>query len=170
MGAAASSRAPSRGGLQLGEVVLALAILVVAGFGLVGLLFVGLHGGHDSREQLQAATLAEYYFSTRRAAPTTDFSGTSSSEPNFPIPSLATSAQNLTAPVYVTWDGAATTLEKGDARFGLLYNIMAPSGYVPVTSPGVATVYLCIYWPPQALTGNAASGGHFEVTSSFSLP
>ncbi len=163
-------RFSARGGFSLVEVVLALAILVVAGFGLVGLLFVGLQGGHDSREQLQAATLTEYYFSTRRAAPTTDFTGTSSPEPNFPIPSLATSAQNLTSPVYVTWDGATTTLTKGDARFGVLYNITAPAGYVPVTSPGVATVYLCIFWPPQAPAGNAANGGHFEITSSFSLP
>jgi prepilin-type N-terminal cleavage/methylation domain-containing protein len=162
-------RPPARHGFTLVEVVIALAILVFAGFGLVSLLAVGLQSNRDSREQLQAATLAEFYCSVRRAAPTTSFTGTSSPEPNFPIPVLSTTAGNLSSPTYVTWDGAATTLTSGNARFGLLYNITAPANYVPSTSPGIATMYLCIFWPPQASTTSAGTG-HFELTTTFALP
>ncbi len=94
-----------RRGFSLIEVVIALAILVVAGFGLIGLLAVGLQGTHDSREQIQAATLAEYYCSIRRAAPVDSFNGTSSPQPGFPIPALSTTgtaANNLASQTYVT--------------------------------------------------------------------
>jgi type II secretory pathway pseudopilin PulG len=162
-------RRPGRTAFSLVEVVIALAILVFAGFGLVSLLAVGLQSNHDSREQLQAATLAEYYCSTRRAAPTANFSGGSSPQPNFPIPALSNTVNNLAAPTYVTWDGATTTLASGNARFGVLYNITAPANYVPSTSPGIATMYLCIFWPPQGSI-TSASTGHFELTTTFALP
>lgn len=162
-------RRRAREGFTLVEVVIALAILVFAGFGLVSLLAVGLQSNHDSREQLQAATLAEYYCSTRRAAPTANFTGSSSPQPNFPIPVLSTTANNLSSPTYVTWDGAATTLSAGNARFGVIYNIMAPASYVPSTAPGIATMYLCIFWPPQGSTTSAGTG-HFELTTTFALP
>ena len=147
------------------EVVFALAIFVFAGFALVGLLGVGLSGSQDSRARTQAATIAENYCSTLRAAPTNDFTATSSPIPGFPIKPLTTSPNqnDLTAPyTYLTKDGITTNAANAD--FGFLYNI-TPSG----TSPGYATAYFCFYWPPQA-SPTVASTSHFELTTTFALP
>jgi hypothetical protein len=72
------------------------------------------------------------------------------------------------APVYLTRDGSKVpsgSVADPAARFGLLYNIIAP----PDDPAGMATVYLYIYWPAQA-PPTAASTGHYEVTTSFALP
>ena len=152
------------------EVVVALGIFIFAGFALIGLLSVGLQNSRDSKEQLQAANIAEFICSTRRATPMTNFPASTGSQPGFPLPVLFPSQNNLaaTTPTYLTWDGTTTTTV-ANARFGLLYNIMAPTTYVTKVTPGVSTVYLCIYWPAQASPTNAATG-HFEVTTTFALP
>jgi type II secretory pathway pseudopilin PulG len=56
------------------EIVVALAIFIFAGFALIGLLGVGMQNNRDSKEQLQAANIAEFICSTRRGTPMTDFS------------------------------------------------------------------------------------------------
>jgi len=158
-------RSKKSGAFTLVEVVVALGIFIFAGFALIGLLAVGLQSSRDSKEQLQAANIAEFLCSTRRAAPTANLT---TPQPNFPLPVLSTSINNLTTPTFLTWDGAQTTLAAGNARFALLYNIIAPTAYTPKVNPGVATVYLCLYWPPQGpITPNT---GHFEVTTTFALP
>ena len=158
-----------RAGFSLVEVVLALGVVVFAGFALIALLTLGLKSSSDSKEQLQAATIAEAICSTRRAAPTQDFTS-SPTEPNFPLPVLSTSSDNLSSsPIYLTRDGTTTTLASGNARFGLFYKITAPANYVPSTFPGAATVYLCLYWPAQALA-TSQTLSHFEVTTTFALP
>lgn len=153
-------------GFSLVEVALALGIVVFAGFSLVGLLALGLKNSGDSKQQLEAATIAEAICSTRRAAPTQDLT---SSQPNFPLPVLSVTKNNFTTPLYLTRSGTSTTLASGNAHFGFFYNIIAPATYVPVTLPGFSTVYLCFYWPAQAAptTPNLA---HFEVTTTFALP
>ena len=156
-------------GFSLVEVALALSIVVFAGFSLVGLLALGLKNSGDSKQQLAAATVAEALCSTRRAAPTQDFTSGTSPQPNFPLPVLNVSADNFSSPLYITVNGTTTTLAKGDARFGLFYKILAPANYVPSTSPGVATVYLCLYWPAGAAPARS-NLSHFEVTTNFSLP
>lgn len=150
------------------EVVVALAVFAVAGFGLIGLLASGLHSNQDSKEQLQAATLAEMMCATRRAAPTNSILDSSGN--NFVLPPLSASANNLSAttPTYLTWDGQVTTAT-ANPQFGFLYNISTPSSYVPSTAPNNATVYLCIYWPALASPTNPANG-HFELTTTFALP
>ena len=157
---------------SLVEVVLALGIVVFAVFGLLGMLSTGLQNNHDSKEQLQAANIAEYICSVRRAAPTNDFTSTASSNPElgFPLPVLGTATNNIynnstVAPTYLTWNGLATNA--ANATFGLLFNI-TPSTNYPTTPPGVATVYLCLYWPPAAAPN--VNVGHFELTTTFYLP
>ncbi len=154
---------------SLVEVVLALGIFIFAGFAMVGLLGVGLQGSSDSKQQLQAATIAEFLCSTRRAAPTQDFTVSTSVQPNFPLPVLSTTTNNYSTPTYLTWDGAATTLAAGNARFGLIFSIMAPASYTASTNPGYSTVYLYLYWPPRA-SPKAATTGRYELTSTFALP
>jgi hypothetical protein len=144
-------------------VVFALAIFVFAGFALVGLLGVGLSGTQDSRARTQAATIAESYCSTLRAAPTNDFTATSSPITGFPIKPLNTSQNGLTTTTYLTKDGIATN-NVAYADFGFLYNVTS-SG----TSPGTSTVYFCFYWPPQA-SPTVPSTSHFELTTTFALP
>jgi hypothetical protein len=160
--------------------MLALGIFVVAGFALIGLLAVGLQSSTDSKQQLQAATIAEFLCSTRRAAPTVSFTGSSSLQPNFPLPVLSTSVlltTSLATPIGLTWDGLkAPSVTDPTARFGLVYSIAAPSGYTapvsPATAsaaPGAATLYLYIYWPAGA-TPTAASTSHYELTTTIPLP
>ena len=74
---------------------------------------------------------------------------------------LVIDATNL----WLTWDGTITS-SSANARFGLLYNITAPTTY---TSNSTATAYLCLYWPPLVAPSNA-NLGHFEVTTTFALP
>ena len=155
-----------RKAFSLVEVVLALGIVVFAGFALIGLLGVGLQTSHDSKEQLQAATIAEFLCSTRRAAPTNDLSPL---QPNFPLPALNTAANNLKTPTFLTWDGLANTSSSRPARFGLLYQITPMVPTVPAgNTTGTSTVYLCLYWPPSATPG--ANSSHFELTTTFALP
>ena len=162
-----------RAAFSLVEVVLALGIFVFAGFALIGVLSVGIQSNRDSKEQLQAANIAEFICSTRRATPMTDFT-VSTNQPGFPLPVLYSSAwaptyttNNFTAPTLLTWAGVTTT-STSNARFGLLYNIIAPTNYISGVTPGTARVYLCLYWPAQAPI--TAASGHFEVTSTFALP
>jgi type II secretory pathway pseudopilin PulG len=153
---------------SLVEVVLALGVFVFAGFALTGLLSVGLQSSRDSNEQLQAANIAEFICSTRRAVPTTDLS---TLQPNFPLPALTNSVTTPTT-VGLTWDGMQTPfITDPTARFGLIYTIIPTLYPVPAgnTSTGVSTVYLCLYWPAHASPTNAANG-HFEVTTTFALP
>jgi len=156
---------------SLVEVVLALGIFVFAGFALIGLLGVGLQNTRDSREQLQAATLAEFLCSTRRAAPTNSFSGSGSSnpEPGFPLPALTSSSNNISpsAPIYLSWDGISTN--QASASFGLFFRITAPANYVASVSPGNASVYLCFFWPAQA-SPSSPNTGRYELTTSFLVP
>jgi hypothetical protein len=155
-------------GFSLVEVALALGIVVFAGFSLVGLLALGLKNSGDSKQQLEAATIAEAICSTRRAAPTLNLAST---QPNFPLPALnvTTTQSNFSMPLYLTRNGTTTTLAKGDARFGLFYQIIPPASYVPSISPGVATVYLCLYWP-AGVAPATPNISHFEVTTTISLP
>ena len=157
-------RPRKRAAFSLVEVVFSMGVVVFAGFALIGLLGMGIQNTRSARMELQAATLSEALCSTRRAAPTNDFTSPTGPQPNFPLPVLNTSANNLSAPtpIYLTWDGAKTTTT-ANAQFGFLYNITA-SG----TSPGVATVYLCYYWPALAPPSSAA--GHYEITTTFTLP
>jgi Tfp pilus assembly protein PilV len=151
-------------GFSLVEVVLALGIVVFALFSMVGLLGVGLQNTQDSRERVQAATIAEQICSIRRAAPTTDLT---SVQPNFPLPVLQTAANNLTSPIWVTRDGVVTT--QGNADFGFIYSITPRFDSVPAnTANGVSQVYLCLFWPPRA-SPTAASTGHYEITTTFGL-
>jgi type II secretory pathway pseudopilin PulG len=149
------------------EVVLSLGIFIFAAFGLIGLLAVGLQTNQDSKQQLQAATIAEALCSTRRAAPTNDFT-TSTVQPNFPLPPFNVAANNFSSPTYLTWDGLTTNA--ASARFALLYKITPTFYSVPTgnATTGVSTVYLCFYWPAQAASTNTTVG-HFEVTSNFPL-
>jgi len=150
---------------SLVEVVVALAVVVVAGFGLIGLLAAGMQNTQDSRQQLQAATIAESLCTTRRAAPTNDFTTV---QANFPLPVLTQATNNFSSTTYLTWDGQQTN--SANAHFGLLYKI-APTFYsVPSgnTTAGVSTVYMCFYWPALASSTNT-SVGHFEVTANFPL-
>lgn len=143
------------------EVVVSMAIVVFAGFALIGLLGIGLQNTQDSRQRLQAATIAEAICSTLRGAPTNDFSTTL---PGFALPSLTNSANNLGppfAPVYLTHDGA-TTNSAVNASFGLAYNITT-------NSTGVANAYFCLYWPPQGNPTNAATS-RYEIATTFGLP
>jgi len=162
---------------SLVEVVIALAIVVFAGFGLLGLLGTGLQGNHESKEQLQAANIVEYLCSIRRAAPNINFSGTNSSnpQPGFPLPALGTATNNMysavgsgPAPVFVTWDGVTTNATSGPAAFGLLFSITPSTNAYPTVAPASSTVYLCLYWPPSSVPN--ISSGHFEVTTTFYLP
>jgi len=158
---------------SLVEVVLALGVMSIAAIAMIGLLSVGLQGNRDSKEQLQAATIAESICSTMRAVPTAYYTGGSFPQPNFPIPYITnTSASNLAStPVYLSWDGMTTN--QANARFGLYYQVnrVTPvTGYVPTTSPGNSSVYLCLFWPPQAANPSSSAVGHFEVTSTFALP
>jgi len=148
------------------EVVFALAIVVFAGFALVGLLGVGLLNTQDSRERLQAATIAEAICATRRAAPTNDLSAP---QPYFPLPVLnppgtgpISNTNNLATPTYLTRDGMTTNA--ANASFGFLYNVNATTN-----SPGVASVYLCFFWPAQASPTNPSTG-HYEIATTFALP
>ncbi len=129
---------------------------------------MGLQSNHDSREQLQAATLAEYYCATRRARADGEFRRQPESPAEFSHPSAQHDRQQ-SRDADLCRDGTTTTLAKGDARFGVLYNITAPAKYAPSTSPGVATMYLCIFWPPQGSTTSAGTG-HFELSTSVTLP
>jgi uncharacterized protein (TIGR02598 family) len=156
---------------SLVEVVTALAIFVFAGFALIGLLSVALQSSRDSKEQLQAANIAEFICSTRRAAPTNDIS---TSQPGFPLPVLTTA---VTTPqtVGLTWDGLMTpggTVTDSTARFALVYTVNPTTYPVPAgnttTKTGYAKVYLCLYWPAQAPA--TASAGRFEITTTFALP
>jgi type II secretory pathway pseudopilin PulG len=156
------------------EVVVALAVFVFAGVALVGVLAVGIQSNRDSKEQLQAANIAECICATRRATPMTDFT-VSTSQPGFPLPVLYSSTwspsyttNNFTTPTYLTWDGTTTTLASGNARFGFLFNITAPTNYVSGITPGRSTVYMSLYWPAQASA--AAAPGHFELNTTFALP
>jgi type II secretory pathway pseudopilin PulG len=159
---------------SLVEVVVALAIFIFAGFALIGLLSVALKNSRDSKEQLQAANISEYICATRRATPLTDFT-VSANQPGFPLPVLYSPAwagqnyttNNFAAPTLLTWDGV-TTSSQANARFGMVFNIISATNYVAKVSPGVATVYLSIYWPAQAQPGTSA--GHFELTTKFALP
>jgi Tfp pilus assembly protein PilV len=155
---------------SLVEVVLSLGIVVFAGFALIGLLAAGLQSSQDSRERTQAATIAEALCATRRAAPTNDFTVTTSPQPGFPLARLDVATNNLSplAPVYVTRDGVTNTAANAD--FGFLYRItpIADSGNPPLTNR-VSTVYLCLYWPALASPTNASTG-HFELTTTFALP
>jgi type II secretory pathway pseudopilin PulG len=162
----------NKSGFTLVEVVLALGILVFAGFALISLMAEGFQSSKDSKQQFQAATIAEYICATRRTAPTTDLSTT---QPNFPLPNLTNAVptgntNNFGYPVYMTADGATTT--QANARFGLLFSINAPTTYVPAVSPGAATVYLYIYWPPQMSATSATNGStsHYELTTSIAMP
>ncbi len=151
---------------------MALGIFIFAGFSLVGLLGLGLQSSRDSKEQLQAANIAEFICSTRRASPTNDLTTV---QPNFPLPALTTSTPTPTTPIGLTWDGLKTTsglVTDPTARFGLIYTINPTIYPVPAgnttTMTGVSKVYLCLYWPAQ---GNAGpNAGHFEVTTTFALP
>lgn len=163
-------RVSRRKAFSLVEVVLALAILTFAGISLLGVFVAALQSNQNPKQVLQAASLAEMICSTRRAAPTTDFTGTSSLQPGFPIPILTKTTNNFANPAYITSDGTATTLANGNAQFGVLFSINAPASYVPATAPGTSTVYLCIFWPPQASPTKNANVGHFEVTTTFFLP
>ncbi|MCE0484849.1 MAG: hypothetical protein LV479_11505 [Methylacidiphilales bacterium] len=146
------------------EVVVSMAIVVFAGFALIGLLGLGLQNTQDSRQRLQAASIAEAICSTRRGAATNDLT---SVQPNFPLPPLNPSsgnANNLNGPpfLYLSWDGAITN--QPNASFGLVYNVNSTG-----TSPGYATAYMCFFWPAQANPTNAATG-HYEITTTFGLP
>jgi type II secretory pathway pseudopilin PulG len=155
---------------SLVEVVVAIGVVVFAGFALIGLLTVALQTSSNARQQQQAASIIEAICSTRRAAPTADFTLSSSPQPNFPLPALTTSVNNFTASTntWLTADGALTSSASA-ARFGFIYNIVAPANYVPGSSPGAATVYMCLFWPAQASPTNATVG-HYEVTTTFALP
>jgi hypothetical protein len=147
--------------LTLVEVVLSLAVFIFAGFALISLLGVGLAGNRDSKEMMQAANIAESICATRRATPML------TTTTGFPLPALYPSSSNLTSPTLLTQDGVTTTV-LSNARFGLLYNIVSSPNYVAGVKPGMATVYLSLYWPAQASPNSAA--GHFDLTTSFALP
>jgi Tfp pilus assembly protein PilV len=150
---------------SLVEVTLALGIFVFAGIGLVGLLTVGLQNDQDSKLKLQAATVAEDLFSTRRASPTNDLTTV---QLNFPLPPLTTATNNFASATYLSADGQTT--DATHARFGFLYKI-TPSFYsVPTgnTTSGFSSVYMCFYWPAQANATNNA--GHYDVTTVIPLP
>ena len=150
------------------EVVLSLGIFIFAAFGLIGLLAVGLQTNQDSKQQLQAATIAEALCSTRRAAPTNDFT-TTVVQPQFLFPPLNVTPTIILPRLTWTWDGLATN-SASNARFALLYKITPTFYSVPTgnATTGVATVYLCFYWPAEAAPTNTTVG-HFEVTSNFPL-
>ena len=157
-----------RRAFSLIEVVVALGIVTFCGFALIGLLSVGLKNSSDSKMQLQAASIMESLCAVRRAVATNDLS---TIQTNFPLPSLASSAGNLTAStnLWLTWDGQLTSTA-ANARFGFLYNITAPTNYASTpTSGNFATAYLCLYWPPLVSPTNA-NLGHFELTTTFALP
>jgi type II secretory pathway pseudopilin PulG len=153
---------------SLVEVVVALAIVVFALFSMVGLLGVGLANSHDSRERMQAATIAEEICSVRRAAPTNDLSNT---QPGFPLPVLETQMGNISpppVPLYLTRDGLLTN--QANADFGFLYSITPKLDAVPAnTTHGVSQVYMAIFWPANAPATNAATG-RYEITTVFGLP
>jgi len=154
---------------SLVEVVLSLGIVVFAGFALIGLLAVGLQNSQDSRERTQAATIAEAICTTRRAAPTNDFTAAPSAQPNFPLPRLdaPVPASSMSPGIYLTRDGATTTA--ANASFGFLYRItpiVDPSSHA---SAHIASVYLCLYWPAQASPANASTS-HFDLSTTFALP
>jgi len=153
---------------SLVEVVVAMAVFIVAGFALIGLLGAGLKSNSDSKQQLQAATIAEMLCSTRRASPSATILDANGN--GFALPPITSATNNLSAttPTYLTWDGLTTNQATG-ARFGLLYNVVPSTNYVASLKPGVATVYLCLYWPALANATNTANG-HFELTSTFALP
>jgi hypothetical protein len=150
------------------EVTLALGVFVFAGFALMGLLGFVMRGSHDSKEQMQAATIMESICATRRATPLANLSAR-----NFPLPPLSTSspASSLTTPIGLTWDGAQTAAGVTDpaARFGMIYSIVAPPGYTASINPGQANVYICIFWPAEASPTGGATG-RFEVSTSFLVP
>jgi type II secretory pathway pseudopilin PulG len=164
-------------GFSLVEVVVALGVLLVAGFGMIGLLTVGSKGNSDSKEQIQAASLAEMICSTLRAVPEKDLTSSNSQSPfaNFPIPPLNSSASRTSGTLFLNWDGSTVEATDPSARFGLIYQIYnnlypVPAGNTasPSPTPGVATLYLCLYWPAQASA--SSSEGHYELTSTFALP
>jgi hypothetical protein len=102
-----------------------------------------------------------------RATPASNFASASYPTPNFPIPYITNSISLTTN--YLTWDGVQTTQTSPDARFAMLYRVTAPANYVPSANPGASTLYMYIYWPALS-SPNSASGGHFELTSTFFLP
>jgi len=149
---------------SLVEVVLSLGIVVFAGFALIGLLAVGLQNSQDSRERTQAATIAEAICTTRRAAPTNDFTTALSPQPNFPLPRLDNPPvpSSMTAGIYLTRDGA-TTNSAANGSFGFLYRV------TPNTAAHVSSVYICLYWPPEASPANGNTS-HFDLSTTFALP
>jgi uncharacterized protein (TIGR02598 family) len=161
------------GGFSLVEVVIALGVFLFAGIGLISLLMAGIKGSRDSAEQIQAATIAEKICSTLRAAPDVNLTGGNSANPNFPIPPLNTTGSGVSGKVFLNADGAKVgSATDPDARFGLIYQIYntlypIPSGNSTAATPGVATLYICLYWPAQAPA--EASQGHYELTTTFAL-
>ncbi len=158
----------SKKAFSLVEVAVALAIVVFALFSMVGLLNVGLQNTHDSRERIQAATIAEQICATRRAAPTNDFTGGTSPQPGFPLPVLQIAANNLTTPLYITRDGLLTSQDNAD--FGFVYSITPKFDPIPAgnTSNGVSQVYMAIFWPPHASPTSPATG-RYEINTTFGL-
>jgi type II secretory pathway pseudopilin PulG len=168
MNSSRKSFSRARRAFSLVEVVLSLAIVVFALFSMVGLLSVGLQNTQDSRERIQAATLAEQICATRRAAPTNAFPLASGPEPGFPLPPLQTAANNLTSPVYITHDGVLTN--QASADFGFIYNITPKPDAVPAgnTANGVSQVYMAFFWPAHPSPTNASTG-HYEINTTFGL-
>jgi type II secretory pathway pseudopilin PulG len=161
-----SPRQRGKQAFSLVEVTLALGIFVFAGVALMGLLGFVTQGAHDSKEQMQAATIMESICATRRASPTANLTARS-----FPLPVLSTSASTLSAPIGLTWDGTQTAggVTDPNARFGMIYNIVAPANYTAMISPGQAIVYICIYWPAGA-NPTGGSAGRLELSTSFLVP
>lgn len=161
-------------GFSLVEVVVAMGVFVVAGLGLVGLLGIGLKNSNDSNEQIQAASIAEMICSTLRAAPETDLMGSGSVNPNFPIPPLNTTGNATAGTVFLTADGTQVpSATSPGASFALIYKIYTtfypiPAGITSQPTTGVATLYLCFYWPAQATA--TSNKGQYELTSTFALP
>ena len=159
-------------GFSLIEVVLALAIAVFSGFVLIALFATALQDGADSKERFQAASIAEGLISARRAAPIAanimDVSGNKA----LPLDPLDATESKLATPIYLTWDGAVTdaTGSQGPPRFCLIYNTIFNPIPAEATSTGNSVVYLCLYWPPTPTPPGGARAGHFEVTTTFTLP
>ena len=137
-------------GFSLIEVVLALSIAVFAGFTLIALFAVGLQDGSDSRERFQAASIAEglllcapgradYRVSVVRCQQGSAqiVNGAIFSGNALPLKPLApvnnrnfnnnVDAELVPPPVYLTWDGAVTTVSNAERMAlpvsALIYNI-----------------------------------------------
>ncbi|MBN8707863.1 MAG: hypothetical protein BGO12_22090 [Verrucomicrobia bacterium 61-8] len=148
--------APSRPGFSLVEVVLALGIATFCVVALLGLFSVGLASQRESRDELQAANIAQSLIAMRRISPSVEFG------PDFPLPPLNGTSVPRTL-MQVDENGRATT-SANKIRYWLKYEVDAPAS----NRMEPHRVYLSLLWPGNSPVDKAT--GQYELLSLVRAP